>query len=372
MPVCGRIVATPSLPSSPVAEIPRDAAHSCAEGFCIACSCRQFTSPKGRCIVHRKKVQFTELNGYSREIAQARCAAWEFDLSLFRGRTPNFSRKFLPDSLSLVATLPFLGQTEQMLLSQVQGRTYVNIMGLLERLVCAKSLDSTRDFRLGDQHTLHALIQHADEELKHQELFRQLEAMIGEGLPEGYLFLLHPNAVSKSILDHCAWSVSAFVCFIEIFSEAHHLNCFELDESLDPLWKDVFAFHCVEESQHAPLHQLVWQRGSERTDKRRMDAQVQNLIGIFTMFDTVLKIQSRADADYFLSACNRAFDADQTEAVRTCVLTAYRSQYIASGVQHRRFTGLLKSMITAEHGQRLRTALAPMVSASLRESAQIA
>ena len=49
--------------------------------------------------------------------------------------------EFLPDQLSLVENLSFLSADDQVFFSQVQGRTYANIFGLVERFINAKVLE---------------------------------------------------------------------------------------------------------------------------------------------------------------------------------------------------------------------------------------
>jgi len=62
------------------------------------------------------------------------------------------------------------------------------MFGFVERFIVAKMLEITRHHWLGDQVALEALVRFSDEELKHQELFRRIEKMMGPGMPEGYDF----------------------------------------------------------------------------------------------------------------------------------------------------------------------------------------
>ncbi len=45
-----------------------------------------------------------------------------------------------------------------------------------------------------------ALVRMTDEELKHQELFRRLEAMMAADMPAGYVMTADPNAVAHAVL----------------------------------------------------------------------------------------------------------------------------------------------------------------------------
>jgi hypothetical protein len=69
----------------------------------------------------------------------------------------------------------FLSPVERIYFSQVQGRTYANMFGLVERFIGAKVLELSRDHWLGDQLALEALVRFGDEELNHQALFRHVE-----------------------------------------------------------------------------------------------------------------------------------------------------------------------------------------------------
>ena len=94
------------------------------------------------------------------------------------------------------ASSHFLSPDEKRYFSQVQGRTYANMFGLVERFITAKVLELSRDHWLGDQIALEALIRFSDEELKHQALFRRVDALIGEAMPAGYSFAWDPNDVA--------------------------------------------------------------------------------------------------------------------------------------------------------------------------------
>jgi hypothetical protein len=62
------------------------------------------------------------------------------------------------------------------------------MFGLVERFIGAKVLEMSRDHWLGDQVALEALVRFSDEELKHQALFRRVEALTSEVMTPGYKF----------------------------------------------------------------------------------------------------------------------------------------------------------------------------------------
>ena len=221
-------------------------------------------------------------------------------------------------------------------------------------------LEVSRDHWLGDQTALEALVRFTDEELKHQELFRRIEALTAEGMPEGYRFVPQANEVAAVVLGKSTWAVLALTCHIELFTQAHYRTSIEPDGGLSDLFKDVLLFHWKEESQHAILDELEWQRENGKLTAGERDRSVNDLIDLVAAVDGILQVQAAADVEYFLAVCGRSFVPAQADRLRAGVLKAYRWQYIVSGVQEPRFTDLLGSMITPEQLQRIGAALAPI------------
>lgn len=298
---------------------------------------------------------------YGKCVEVSKRIRWDIDRDVIRGRKFDFSKRFLPDGISKVDRLAFLNNDERRLLSQIQGRTYANMFGLVERFIGAKVLEVSRDHWLGDQVALEALVRFTDEELKHQELFRRIERLTAEGMPPGYNFLPQPDDVARAVLSKCTWAVLALTCHIELFTQAHYRESIAPDSNLSELYKDVFLFHWKEESQHAILDELEWEREDARLSGSQRDQAVSDLIDLVAAVDGILQVQARADSDYFFALCRRPLSPVQIDQVRATVLYAYRWQYIISGVQDPRFSGILGGMITAAQGQRIADALAPIV-----------
>jgi hypothetical protein len=299
---------------------------------------------------------------YARCIDASKRIRWDIDRDVIRGRSFDFTKKFLPDGLSKIAELDLLDTRQKHLLSQIQGRTYANIFGLVERFIAAKVLDLSKDYWMGDQVALEALVRFTDEEIKHQELFRRVEAMIAQGMPAGYKFLPDPNAVAMAVLSKSSWAVLALTCHIEIFVLAPYRESIDPDPNLSDLFKDIFLFHWREEAQHATLDELEWRREHARLSAAERDRGVDDLIALVAAVDGILQMQANADAEYFLQVAGRTFDAAQEETLRRTVLKAYRWQYIGSGVQNERFQKVLGSLITDQHMQHIGTALTPIIA----------
>lgn len=297
------------------------------------------------------------INRYARCIKASKKVRWDIDTDVIRGRTFDRREKYLPDGLSLVTTFTTLSDDEQRFVSQIQGRTYANVFGLVERFINAKILEVSRDYWLGDQTALEALVRFSDEELKHQALFRRIDDMVGETLPEGYRFDVDPDAVGGVVLGKSTWAVLALTLDIELFTQLHYRKSIEQDTELSPLFKDVFLYHWKEESQHAILDELEWKRHDATLTNQERDRGVDEFIELVAAIDGILKAQATADTTYFTTHCGRPVSARETQTIAAGFLEAYRWQYIFSGAKHPHFGQVLTSLITPDQGARIQAAL---------------
>jgi len=304
------------------------------------------------------KISTTER--YARCVETSKRVRWKVEEDVIRGRRFDTAHKFLPDGLILADAFTTLSAGEKRYVSQIQGRTYANIFGLVERFINAKVLEVSRDHWLGDQTALEALVGFSQEELKHQEMFRRIERMIAAGMPAGYTFVPGPDQVAAAVLSKSTWAVLALICHIELFVQAHYVEAIQPDATLSPLYKDVFLYHWKDESQHVILDELEWTRENQKITAAERDRAVDDFIALVGAVDGILQAQSAADVAYFRSIAEGSFHDGQIEQLREGVLNAYRWQYILSGAQHPRFLKFLLGMITPEQAERVQRALAPL------------
>src|ERR1700751_3681102 len=268
---------------------------------------------------------------YARCVATSKRVRWDMDKDVIRGRRFDAAHKFLPDGLSLVDAFTTLSADEKRFVSQIQGRTYANVFGLVERFINAKILELTHDHWFGDQVALEALVRFSDEELKHQALFRRIETMVGEVLPDGYRFDVDPDTVARAVLGKSTWAVLALTLDIELFTQLHYRRSIDPDTELSELYKDVFLHHWKEECQHAILDELELARHDATLTAEERELAVDEFIELGAAVDGILKAQSAADAGYFVANCGRAVGVDDARSIEAAFLAAYRWQYTHSG-----------------------------------------
>jgi hypothetical protein len=297
---------------------------------------------------------------YARCIQFSKRVHWDIDQDVIRGRSFESADKFLPDGLALIDRFTTLSPGEKRFVSQIQGRTYANIFGLVERFINAKVLELSGHHVLGDQVALEALMRFSAEEMKHQALFRRIEGMIGEVLPDGYRFDFVPDAVARAVLGKSTWAVLALTLDIELFTQLHYRKSIDPDAELSPLFKDVFLHHWKEESQHAILDELEFLRHDATLTAQERDRGVDDFIELVAAVDGILQQQAAADAGYFASKCGRPVQADEERATAAAFLAAYRWQYIHSGAGHPHFGKVMSDLITEGQAQRIQAALATL------------
>jgi hypothetical protein len=306
---------------------------------------------------------------FARCIAASKRVRWDIESDVIRDRRFDRASKFLPDGLSLASRLDFLSPPEQLYFSQVQGRTYANMFGLVERFIGAKVLEMSRDHWLGDQVALEALVRFGDEELKHQALFRRVEALTSEAMPPGYTFDWDPNEVAAAVLGKSSWAVLALTLHIELFTQIHYRESIRDDADLSELYRDVFFFHWKEECQHALMDELEWRRLDAGISAEARDAAVDELIALVGAVDAIVQAQAAADGDYFARTCGRQLSAPEARMMQQTMLEAYRFQYILSGVRHPHFASTLASLTTDAQLGRIHEALASLAPARMLEAA---
>jgi hypothetical protein len=299
---------------------------------------------------------------YAKCIEASKKVRWDIDRDVIRGRKFDLERKYLPDRLSRITNFTFANAGERRLISQIQGRTYTNMFGLCERYIGMMVMDVTREQALGDQVVVESLVRFTDEELKHQELFRRLEVMIAATMPTGYSFVHNPNDVASLVLGKSRWAQLALTCHIELFTLDHYRQSIDKDSEVSELWKDVFLFHMREESQHAILDEMEWQREDAKLTATERDAALTDLIELVGAVDGILQAQSQADADYFIALNSRKLTVSEGNTLRDGLLRAYRWQYIVSGALNERFGTILAAMLSPAQMERVNAALEPLIA----------
>ena len=156
------------------------------------------------------------------------------------------------------------------------------------------------------------------------------------------------------------WAVLALTLHIELFTQLHYRKSIDPDSELSGLFKDVFLYHWKDECQHVVLDELELKRHDATLSQEERDHAVDDFIALVAAVDGILRMQAKADADYFAANCGRTVDSREADGLATQFLKAYRWQYIHSGARHPYFGKVLSGLISENQSQRIQAALATL------------
>src|ERR1700733_9750321 len=96
--------------------------------------------------------------------------SWKVEDLIGNGKTLDFTKPFLPDSLVGVRGIRALSDAEKLVLNQIRGNSYLHIFGFVEQFILPFVLEQAQAAVHGDTGKLRALSTFADEEAKHIQL----------------------------------------------------------------------------------------------------------------------------------------------------------------------------------------------------------
>jgi P-aminobenzoate N-oxygenase AurF len=278
------------------------------------------------------------------------------------GRHFDATRRWLPLPLSAASRVTCLTPTEKVKLTQVEMGAYAHLFGFLEEFIAPTMVTLARSLAGHRRDAFDALTNFAAEEVKHMTLFREVRASVDAtvGFPLGLL----PGApdVTRAVLSKHTGAVLLLTAAIEWLTQLHYLSCFADDEALDPLTKQIFRAHWLEESQHARMDHLETLRVFGGMSAAEKDRAVDDLIELVGTVDGLLQGQAARDVDNFQRCLWRRLGAADQAEIRAAVLAAKRYTFIESGVTHPNFLDLFTQVTTPAQQHKVRQALGAVLA----------
>ena len=215
---------------------------------------------------------FLDLN-YAAIFATSRRAAWEIEDVIGPDDRLDFRRPFLPEEIALVGAVDGLSGEEQLLLNHIRSHEYLSMFGLVEEFIVPFVLDHVRPGLECKNNRMLALLQFAEEEVKHIALFKRFHRAFTDGFGHRCGVIGPARAIGKHVLSHDPLAVALFVLMIEWTTQSHYLGSVRNAREIDPLFAKLLRSHWIEEAQHARLDTLlVRELGAGRSqefDRRR-------------------------------------------------------------------------------------------------------
>ena len=259
--------------------------------------------------------------------------SWKED-DVLGGRTFDFSKRFLPNKLTGVDEIECLNDDEKRQLNQIMGNAYCHIFAYVEEFIIPAITEEAMDDAYGDEVRLRALLRFAEEELKHQELFRRSIGLVNQGLGAECGLIPDREGVAKVVGSKSKLAVLLLTTVIEWFTQLHYIELVRDDSDLDGLFRDLLKFHWMEEAQHAKMDTLLIGEVAERMSPEERETAIDEVIEIGGAIDGLLSQQIGLNIEALEKVTGRTFTAAEKEEITTKTQRAWRWTFLVAGLEH--------------------------------------
>ncbi len=284
--------------------------------------------------------QFT----YQGALAASEKVNWRVEDLIGGGRTLDFTKPFLPESLARVEPLSFLSATEKLILNQIRGHGYLYTFGLVEEFILPFVLDHTRPELNGDDYRVRALLRFAGEEAKHIHLFKCFRQEFLAGFGNECQVIGPPREIAQAVLAHHPLAVALTIAHIEWMTQRHYLDSVQTNDNLDPQFKSLLKHHWMEEAQHAKLDTLMIEALRGTCGDTEVETALDEYLEIGALLDGGLMQQVRFDLEGLERAAGRTLSDGEREEFTDVQKQAIRWTYLGSGMTHRNFLATLEDL----------------------------
>jgi len=281
-------------------------------------------------------------------LGRAERITWRVEDLIGEGKTLDFAKPFMPESLARVEGLAFLSPAEKRMLNQIRGHAYLSLFGVIEEFILPFVLDHARPLVNGEDYRARAFLEFAGEEAKHIHLFRCFKNEFVKGFHVDCKVIGPADAIAQHILSHHPLSVALAILMIEWTTQRHFQDSIHDDGALDPQFKNLLKHHWMEEMQHAQLDTLMCEMIADGMTQAQIDEAVDGFLKIGAFIDDGLKQQTAFDLEALEAAANRKLSQQERDAFMTAQHQANRWTYLGTGLTHKNFLETLGKLSPAK------------------------
>jgi hypothetical protein len=281
---------------------------------------------------------------YASALQDSLKVGWRVEDLIGNGKTLDFSKPFLPDSLAGVRGIKALSEQEKLALNQIRGNSYLHIFGFVEQFILPFVLEQTQGAVHGDSTKVRALATFADEEAKHIQLFERFAAEFARGFGTKTETIGPAADVSAAILKHGRLGVALVVLHLEWLTLRHYLESVKTDESLDPQFTSLLKHHWQEESQHAKLDTLLVEELARGLSAEEIRRGVDDFLAIGGILEGGLRAQQQLDLAALERHVGRAFSSEAREEITRSQVKSYRYALLVQGLEHPNFVAAVRAL----------------------------
>jgi hypothetical protein len=269
----------------------------------------------------------------------------------------DLARPWLPSALSGARDLFCLDADEKRKLTHVEMGSYAHLFGFVEAFIAPQMVNLARDAEVETGVAFEALTNFASEEVKHIHLFREVRRRVDRKLGFALELLGGQTEVANTVLSKHRGAVLLLTSAIEWFTQRHYISAMKDSDELDPLTKEIFRSHWMEEAQHARLDHLETLRVFKEMTAADREAAIEDLIWLLTAVDGLLQQQVSHDVANLRRYLGRTFTEGERQEIHHSLLKAKRHCFIESGITHPNFQELFLSVTTSAQQVRVHGAV---------------
>ena len=280
---------------------------------------------------------------YSDIVQNSLKVAWT-EREVLDGRDFDYAKRFLPNRLSGVDGIRCLNEGEKLKLNQIMGNAYCHIFAYVEEYIIPQALEAAQRDIYGDEKRLRALLLFAEDESKHQELFRRSTALFEKGFGVRCGLIPAREEVAKVVLSKSRLCSYLLTSMIEWFTQSHYLEHMRDRGELDGLFRDLVKHHWMDEAQHAKIDSLLIDEIVSEISEEEREAAVDELIELGGAVDGLLSQQADLDLESLEKAIGRKLSKEDREEIKRNTQRAYRWTFLVSGLEHPNFVQIVSEL----------------------------
>ena len=276
--------------------------------------------------------------------------SWKED-EVLGGKTFDFSKRFLPNKLTGIDEIGCLNDDEKRQLNQIMGNGYCHLFAFVEEFIVPTVAEEAANDAYGDEVRLRSLFRFAEEELKHQELFRRSIDLFDRGFGVECDLIPDREEVAKVVRNKSKLAVLLLTTVIEWFTQLHYIEHVRDDSDLDGLFRDLLRFHWMEEAQHAKLDTLLMAEVAKNMSLAERETAIDEVIELGGAVDGLLAQQIGLNVDALEKVTGRTFAAAEKEEITAKTQRAWRWTFLVSGLEHPNVVRAVSELTTEGSGK---------------------
>lgn len=288
---------------------------------------------------------------YENIISASERANWALDEVIPASQGLDFTKKFLPEALVGAAQLDFLTAPEKLKLNQVRGNAYAHLFQFVEEYIVATCVQHASAEVFGEEQNLRAMLRFAEEEVKHQLLFKRFLAAFAKSFGTPCEGIPSQEAVAGVILGKSPMAVMAITLHLEVMTQQHYVQCVADSNDIDPTFKKMLKSHWAEESQHAKLDALTLRKLAKTSTPEQRKTAVKDYCDLIDALTGLLGQQAELDVKSLEKALGRTFSAEQRNTLLASQNRSYRQTFVNWGITNPFFVETVEAVFPEDVAQ---------------------